>query len=130
MSKMIIYEPAMCCSTGLCGIGVDPELLRISTVINNLKKNSIVVERFNLSDAPQEFINNNDVNKLLTTDGVEVLPIITVDGNVVLTKKYPTNKEIATMLNVSDALLGGDGKPATKVKVNRSRGCGCKGGCH
>lgn len=38
MKNIAIYEPAMCCSTGLCGVGVDPELLRISTVSNNLKK--------------------------------------------------------------------------------------------
>ena len=38
MSKLTIYEPAMCCETGLCGVGVDPELLRISTIENTLKK--------------------------------------------------------------------------------------------
>ena len=37
MSKMVIYDPAMCCSTGLCGVSIDPELLRIATVINKLK---------------------------------------------------------------------------------------------
>lgn len=38
MKTMQIFEPAMCCSTGLCGVGVDPELLRISTVLDTLKK--------------------------------------------------------------------------------------------
>lgn len=37
MKKMSIYEPALCCETGLCGVNVDPELLRITTVLNNLK---------------------------------------------------------------------------------------------
>jgi hypothetical protein len=37
MKKMCIYEPALCCETGLCGVNVDPELLRISTVLNTLK---------------------------------------------------------------------------------------------
>lgn len=41
MKKMIIFEPAMCCSTGVCGPGVDPELLRVSTVINNLCNSSL-----------------------------------------------------------------------------------------
>lgn len=57
MEKMTIYEPAMCCSTGLCGVGVDPELLRISTELNNFKKDGVDVERFNLTNSPQEFIN-------------------------------------------------------------------------
>ena len=49
MKRMSIYEPAMCCDTGVCGVNVDPELVRISTVINNLKKNGITIERYNLS---------------------------------------------------------------------------------
>ena len=43
MKKMNIYEPAMCCPTGVCGVGVDPELLRISTVLNNLKKKGVEI---------------------------------------------------------------------------------------
>ena len=43
MKTMSIYEPAMCCETGICGVGVDPELLRISTVFNNLQKNGIIL---------------------------------------------------------------------------------------
>ena len=46
MKKMNIYEPAMCCPTGVCGVGVDPELLRISTVLNNLEKKGIEIGRF------------------------------------------------------------------------------------
>ena len=45
MKTMKIYEPAMCCPTGLCGVGVDPELLRISTVLNTLKQNGVEVQR-------------------------------------------------------------------------------------
>lgn len=62
MKKMFIYEPAMYCSTGLCRVGVDSELLRISTALANLKKNDIKVERYNLTNAPQEFIKNAEVN--------------------------------------------------------------------
>ena len=28
MKKMQIFEPAMCCSTGLCGVGVDQSLYK------------------------------------------------------------------------------------------------------
>lgn len=61
MRTMKIFEPAMCCPTGLCGVGVDPELLRISTVLNTLKQNGVEVQRFNLSSAPQEFVKNKAV---------------------------------------------------------------------
>lgn len=45
MKKLSIYEPAMCCETGLCGVSVDSELLRISTVLNTLKNKGIIIER-------------------------------------------------------------------------------------
>ena len=76
MNKMQIFEPAMCCSTGLCGVGVDPELLRISTILNTLKKRGFVIERFNLSNSPQEFIKNKTVNEFINVNGVDELPII------------------------------------------------------
>lgn len=51
-----IFEQAMCCPTGLCGPSIDPELLRISAVLDTLEKHGILVERYNLSNAPLKFI--------------------------------------------------------------------------
>lgn len=127
MKKMFIYEPAMCCSTGLCGVGVDPELLRISTVLNTLKKKGIEIERYNLSNSPQEFINNKAVNEFININGVDELPVAVVDGEIVITGRYPTNEEFANLLSVPANYLGE--KPKTlKVNVKRSGGCGCSDG--
>lgn len=52
MKKMTIFEPALCCETGVCGVSIDPKLLRISTVLNSLKKHNVIVDRFNLNVAP------------------------------------------------------------------------------
>ena len=71
MKKMQIFEPAMCCSTGLCGVSVDPELLRISTVLNTLKKNGVAVDRFNLSSAPMAFVHNKVINTFINEKGAE-----------------------------------------------------------
>ncbi len=129
MEKMQIFEPAMCCSTGLCGVGVDPELLRISTVLNTLKKNGVNVERFNLSNSPQEFVNNNTVNHFINTKGVDGLPVTVLDGEIVITGRYPTNEEFVKFLGIPVNLLG-DQPKTIKVKVTpkRSGGCGCSGG--
>ncbi|MEQ8154391.1 MAG: arsenite efflux transporter metallochaperone ArsD [Clostridiaceae bacterium] len=125
MKKMIIFDPAMCCSTGVCGPGVNPELLRVSTILNNLKSNGVVVERFNLTSNPQAFVENKTINELLNTDGVDVLPVIIVDGKVVKTKGYPTNEEFCTMLEIPESYL----KAKIIIKKMESKGCGCKGGC-
>jgi hypothetical protein len=85
MVKIIIFEPAMCCSTGLCGPVVDLELLRITTVISNLGKNGVKVERYNLNSNPEAFVDNIVIYEILNRDGVDVLPVTIVDGKVVKT---------------------------------------------
>lgn len=124
IKKMILYEPAMCCPTGLCGVGVNSELLRISTVLANLKKHGIQVERYNLSNAPQEFMRNAAVHQLLSK-GVDILPVTVLDGKVVITKRYPTNDEFVSMLNVPGSYLG---ENKAKATPQNSGGCGCSGG--
>ena len=120
MNKMQIFEPAMCCSTGLCGVGVDPELLRISTILNTLKKKGGVIERFNLSNSPQEFIKNKAVNEFINVNGVDELPIIILNGQIVIAGRYPTNDEFSSMLGIPANILGGSSKT--------SGSCGCSGG--
>ncbi len=63
MKKVEIFDPAMCCSTGVCGPSIDPELMRITTVINALKEKGIVIKRHGLSNEPQDFITNKVISK-------------------------------------------------------------------
>jgi hypothetical protein len=122
MKEMIIFDPAMCCSTGVCGPSVDKNLLRVATLLNNLKSNGIVVERYNLTSNPQIYVDNKVVNRMLLKEGVEVLPITMVDGEVVKTKAYPTNEEFCSFLEIpADYLKLSIKKPST--------GCGCGDGC-
>jgi len=130
MKKMKIFEPAMCCPTGLCGVGVDPELLRISTVLDTLKKHGVVVDRFNLGSAPAEFITDQTINAYINAKGPEGLPAALVDGEIVITGRYPTNEEFAKFLDLPEEVLGNQSKPVTvKAAKKKSVGCGCKGGC-
>lgn len=97
-----IYDPALCCPTGLCGVNIDPELMRIAVVIESLKKKGVIIERFNLRDHPQVYVDNKVINEYLMKESAEVLPITTLDGEVVLTKHYPSNAQIAEWLNVKE----------------------------
>ena len=72
MKKLEIFDPAMCCSTGVCGPSIDPELMRISTTINSLKEKGIVIKRHGLSTEPQDFVNNKTINELLQKEGVDI----------------------------------------------------------
>ena len=105
MKTMQIFEPAMCCPTGLCGVKVDPELLRVSAVLNTLKQNGVAVQRFNLSNTPQEFVNNKTVAAYVRKFGPNGLPVVLVDGAIVITRRYPTNAEFVTLLELPRDML-------------------------
>lgn len=121
MKKMIIFDPAMCCSTGVCGPSVNPELLRVSTIINNLNSKGILVERYNLTSNPQIFVDNKTINEVLMKKGVDILPVTMVDGKIVKVGSYPTNDEFCTLLGISSDIL--------KAEAKKSNSCSCKGGC-
>jgi hypothetical protein len=124
MSKMEIYDPAMCCSTGVCGPSVNPELIRVASVIENLKKAGTEVKRHNLSSAPQDFVSNTMVNQELNRKGAGVLPITVVDGEIVKEAGYPSNEEFANWLGVSMDTVQ---TLPVKVKIHK---CNCgPGGC-
>jgi len=116
MKKMIIFEPAMCCSTGVCGPSVDKELLRLSTALNNLKNNGVIVERHNLTNNPLIFVQNTEINNMLDKEGIEILPVVMVDEAVVKTKSYPSNEEICSLLDIPEDYL-------KSPKKNESKGC-------
>ena len=120
MKKMQIFEPALCCDTGLCGASVDPELLRITTVLNTLKQNGVVIDRFNLKSAPMEFVTNQTVNTYVNQKGAEALPCVTVDGLIVIEGRYPTNEEILSWLELP---------PEAMLPKQKEGGCCCGGGC-
>lgn len=100
MKKIRIYEPAMCCSTGVCGVSVDPELLRMSSLVEKLDKKGIDIKRFNLNSAPQEFIENKKVNEILNEKGEDVLPLTIVDDEIIKSGAYPSNEEFEEILSI------------------------------
>jgi hypothetical protein len=123
MSKIEIFDPAMCCSTGICGPGIDQELLRVATTISALTKKGVSIIRYGLSSDPQAFVDHKKVNEFLMKEEVEVLPITVVDGEVVKTRKYPTDDEFAKWTGVSK-------KEFTEEPADKKTGCCCdNGGC-
>jgi len=94
MKKLEIYEPSLCCPTGVCGPAPDPSLLSLQEDILRWKKEGVVVERIAINQAPQRFMANATVVDLLTREGREVLPIAFLDGVVISKGKYPAYEQI------------------------------------
>ena len=101
MKKIEIFDPAMCCPTGLCDTNISTELMRIAVVIETLKKQGITVTRHNLRDEPQVYVTNQVVNDYLQKYGAEALPITLVDGEVAVSKTYPTTRQMSEWSGVN-----------------------------
>ncbi|WP_227936732.1 arsenite efflux transporter metallochaperone ArsD [Alkalihalobacillus deserti] len=105
MVKIRIYDPAMCCDTGVCGPSVDPELTRVATALFMLEKQTIDIARFNLASDPQAFVDETQIQQLLHEEGIDALPTTIVDGEIKLKGQYPTNEQLAKWANVPTEVL-------------------------
>jgi len=92
--KLVIYEQASCCITGICGAKANPEILRISSVSETLKARGIKLEIYNLSRTPRAFAENKQVIGYVKKNGEKALPVCTLDGEIAIEGRYPTNEEI------------------------------------
>jgi len=94
-----IFDPPMCCPTGLCGPTLDQTLLDVSDMILALQTDGLRVERYQMTSHPQKFINNTDVIRLVREKQMAALPITAVRGQVIKVGAYPTLTEIQSHLN-------------------------------
>ncbi len=95
MPTIQVFDPPMCCSTGVCGPNVDPALARFAADLDWLRRQGIVVERFNPAQQPAAFTSNSTVKAALAQNGTGCLPLILVDGNVVSLGRYPGREALA-----------------------------------
>ncbi len=95
MTTIQIFDPALCCSTGVCGVEVDQALVSFAVDVDLAKQNDAQIERFNLAQQPLAFAENQTVKAFLERSGQDALPLILVDGEVALAGRYPTRTELA-----------------------------------
>ncbi|HSE66606.1 MAG TPA: arsenite efflux transporter metallochaperone ArsD [Gemmatimonadales bacterium] len=113
-----VFDPAMCCPTGLCGPGVDPALLTLARDLRWLESKGVSVERFGLSQEPGAFAGNPRVAGLLQAFGDAALPVTLVKGTILLHGRYPTREELVVG-------LGSSPSDSAKSKVCCTPGSGC-----
>jgi hypothetical protein len=101
MTKVEIFDPALCCPTGVCGPSVDPELTRMATSVFILEKKGFDIVRYNLASDPGKFAENTKVNQLLHEKGPDSLPITIVNGEISQSGGYPSNELLAQWFGIS-----------------------------
>ena len=99
MAKLQIFDPAMCCSTGVCGPAVDPALVRFAADLDWLKTVGVQVERFNLSQEPAAFVGNSVVAEAMRGRD-DALPLLLLDGKIVAQGTYPAREALAALAGV------------------------------
>jgi len=100
MPKLEVFDPAMCCSTGVCGVEVDPALVQFAADLKWLEGQGVQVERHNLGQDPAAFIANPHVLALLQ-QGNDRLPAILLDGELLASGAYPDRRTLAEKLGLT-----------------------------
>ncbi len=109
MSKVEVFEPALCCATGVCGEDVDQALVMFSADLDFVAGRGGDVCRYNLASEPSAFAENESVRTFLQIAGSGGLPLTLVDGVTAMTGRYPDRHQLATWAGIEVAapnLLG------------------------
>ena len=102
MKNIQIFDPALCCSSGVCGQDVDASLVQASADIDWAKGLGAQVERFNLAQQPLAFAGNETVKAFLERSGPDALPLVLLDGDMALAGRYPNRAELARWAGIAD----------------------------
>jgi len=97
-----VYDPPMCCASGVCGPDPDPQQARFSADLAWLHRKGIEVRRHNLTQEPLDFAKNADVKRLMTENSGDGLPVVLMDGKVMQHGTYPSRSELARWLSLPE----------------------------
>jgi len=119
MKKLEVYDPAMCCSTGVCGAEPDPVLAAFAADLKWAADQGVAVQRYNLSHEPQAFAANPAVLREME-GSMDRLPIIAIDGHIVSTGVYLSRDQLTLKLGL---------KAVEKARASTLSCCSSEPGC-
>ncbi len=100
MTRIQVYDPPLCCSTGVCGTEVDQRLVTFAADAAWAVRHGVIVERFNLAQQPMAFAEHPSVREVLERAGPEGLPLVLKDDVIAMSGRYPTRAELAAWAGV------------------------------
>lgn len=128
MTLLQVFDPPMCCSTGVCGPNVDSVLPRFAADLEWLKQQGVEIHRHNLAQEPRAFAENEVVKNALSKDGDKCLPLILVDGDIVAQGVYPSREELAALAGLPSGAGSSLYSSAVEelVAIGAAIGAGCE----
>jgi hypothetical protein len=125
MIQIDVFDPPMCCSSGVCGPHVDPLLAAFAADVDWLTTQGVSVIRHNLAQEPQAFVANALVQQTLQREGDACLPLLVVNGKVAAQGGYPRRQELARLAGLM--ATASSAKP--KIRLSSAGGCTPGSGC-
>jgi Arsenical resistance operon trans-acting repressor ArsD. len=101
MVTLRVYDPAMCCATGVCGPSVDPQLVQFAADLQWLEMQQVRVLRYNLSQQPEAFLRQKKVADLLQALDEKALPILLLNDEIIAYGHYPSREELTQVLTTA-----------------------------
>jgi len=123
MSKIEVFEPALCCATGVCGEDVDQQLVTFSADMDFIRSQGGDIARYNLASEPQAFADNDAAKAFLHVSGSAGLPLVLVDGITAMTGRYPDRAQLATWAGLDVP------SPAGVISLGITEATTSTGGC-
>lgn len=120
-----VFEPALCCNTGVCGPELDEDMVAFTADLEYLRGLGVDIARHNLANDPGAFAVTPAVSAFLRVAGSAGLPLVLVDGVTVVTGRYPTRAELARFAGLDLGTdTGGPRRDLGLSEVGSSQG-GC-----
>lgn len=131
MATITVYDPPLCCTSGVCGPTVDPKLAQFAGNLEWLKTQGVTIQRYNLAQEPERFVENTTVKAILDESGGDDLPAILVGETLVSSGRFPSRNELAVMagLETADTAVestgAGDSDQGSNKPEATPDSCGC-----
>jgi hypothetical protein len=129
-----VYEPALCCNTGVCGPDLDQALVDFTADLNHLQSQGADISRHNLANDPAAFAADETVRAFLQVAGSDGLPLTLVDGVTVAAGSYPTRDQLVKYAGIAPQPVVPAGTPGlallqvpTTSESDQACGCGPEG---
>ena len=125
MSRIAIYDPPGCCATGVCDPGLSDQMTQFASAIDTLLKSGQDVARFNMGTQPGAFVENSTVKSALDSDGLDCLPLVLLDDEIVSKGAYLNRSELGEKVGVEIIAAASSSccAPDTEDKTDSSNCC-------
>ena len=128
-----VFEPALCCNTGVCGPDVDQALVTFTADLDHLRGLGVDIERHNLANDPTAFATEPAVRDFLKVAGSAGLPLTLVDGVTVATGSYPPRARLLQLAGRTDSPQSAPDSVSARVDLGltavTSGAAASSGGC-